>query len=236
MDCQAGHWDAVHYQRILAPLDGSQRAESVLPIAAAVAQAHHAELILAHVVTRPEMVQRMPLTAEDLALADQLVERNQTQVMRYFEQLENRLEPKPQTYLLVNAHVTATLYKLVEQQQVDLVLLSAHGTSGQNQWPYGSIVTSFIMYGATPLLVVQDLSLQEIAPTQAERATEQTQSGWLKNNGGDEKPGVLEYMLANGNNGHQQDVQAAKGLTALMRNNSNHKTERVGNYAYTALL
>jgi len=244
VDCQAGHWGAIHYRRILAPLDGSQRSESVLPIAAAVAQAHQAELILAHVVTRPEMVQRMPLTAEDLALSDQLVERNQTQVTRYFEQLENRIEPKPQTHVLVNAHVTASLYKLVEQQQIDLVLLSAHGNSGQNQWPYGSMVTSFILYGATPLLVMQDLPLQEIAPTHAERATTQTQSGWPKSYGSDEKPGIPEYMIANGHDGYKQGIHESiheyRGLPPLtrnnLRNNANYKTERVGTYAYTPLL
>jgi len=108
--CQEGNWGSIHYQIILAPLDGSQRAESVLPIAAAMAQQHRAELILAHVVTRPEMIQRMPLTAEDTMLADQIIERNQMQANRYFEQLENRLDPKPKTRVLVNEHVTATLY------------------------------------------------------------------------------------------------------------------------------
>jgi len=53
---------------------------------------------------------------------------------------------------------------------VDLVLLGAHGYSGQRKWPYGSITTSFIEYGSMPLLIVQDLDPEEIELTQAEKA------------------------------------------------------------------
>ncbi|HEX7974857.1 MAG TPA: universal stress protein, partial [Anaerolineales bacterium] len=50
----------MHYQRILLPLDGSQRAEIVLPVAEALARAHDATLLLAHVVRRPELPCRTP--------------------------------------------------------------------------------------------------------------------------------------------------------------------------------
>ncbi len=55
--------------------------------------------------------------------------------------------------------------------KADLVLLSAHGYSGETRWPYGSLATSFILYGNTPLLIVQDLPRQAIEPTAAELAT-----------------------------------------------------------------
>jgi hypothetical protein len=51
-----------------------------------------------------------------------------------------------------------------------LVALSAHGYSGGTRWPYGSLTTSFILYGNKPLLIVQDLPRQEIEPTAAELA------------------------------------------------------------------
>ncbi|MEA3398019.1 MAG: universal stress protein [Chloroflexota bacterium] len=49
----------------------------------------------------------------------------------------------------------ALLHNLVEQVDADLVVLSAHGHSGETRWPYGNVVVSFIGYGATPLLIVQ---------------------------------------------------------------------------------
>ena len=42
-----------------------------------------------------------------------------------------------------------------------MVTLSAHGYSGNHQWPYGSMVNNFIMYGKVPLLIVQDLPAKQ---------------------------------------------------------------------------
>lgn len=230
---QEGNWGAIHYQHILAPLDGSQRAECVLPIAASLAQQYQADLLLAHVVVRPEMIQRMPLTNEDTILADQVVERNQIQATKYFEQLQNRLSPAPRTRVLVGEHLTSELHKLLEQEKIDLVLVSAHGNSGQNQWPYGSVVTSFITYSAVPLLILQDLPLYEIQPTEAERATAVKQNVWRKSNGHNGNYGEREQ------NGHVSDQNGQtfqSVFTNIKKNYGIRKTTKVNAYAYTALL
>lgn len=176
---EAGHMEAGHsphealrYRRIVVPLDGSPRAEHVLPIATALAEWHGAELLLVHVVTRPTMIQRMPLTAEENALAEQLFERNQAQAHKYLEQLHSRLQPVPQIHVITGENMPATLHRFVAQQAADLLLLSAHGHSAQPQWPYGSLATSFIEHGATSLLILQDMPPSAIEPTAAELAVE----------------------------------------------------------------
>jgi nucleotide-binding universal stress UspA family protein len=60
--------DEMRYGRILLPLDGSLRAESVLPLATRLAQHCQADLLLAHIVARPDMVNRHTPTPEDSAL------------------------------------------------------------------------------------------------------------------------------------------------------------------------
>lgn len=60
------------------------------------------------------------------------------------------------------------LRDLVEQADVDLVVLSAHGYSGWTEWPYGSVIVSFIGCGTAPLLIVQNLSPDEVERTGAE--------------------------------------------------------------------
>jgi nucleotide-binding universal stress UspA family protein len=169
---QLSEWDGMRYRRIIVPLDGSPRAEHVLPIATALAGWHGAELMLVHVVTRPTMIQRMPLTAEDSALAEQLFERNQTQAHKYLEQLRLRLNPEPQIHLITGENVPATLHRFVNQQGTDLVIMSAHGHSAQRQWPYGSLAMSFVEHGATSLLLLQDMPPNTIEPTAAELAAE----------------------------------------------------------------
>ena len=161
---------SLHYRRILVPIDGSQRAEFVLPMASILARFHEAQILLAHVVKRPELPRRTPPSREDVELADRLVEHNQIEAVQYLDDLRSQLSGEVQARVLVSNHVAATLHELVEQERIDLVVLSAHGHSGLTQWPYGSVVISFITFGTTPLLIVQDLPLDEIKPSLAEIA------------------------------------------------------------------
>jgi nucleotide-binding universal stress UspA family protein len=152
------------YQRILVPLDGSQRAENVLPIITQLARFHRSQVHLVQVVQTPEMARQMPAAREDVDLADRVVARNREEAGRYLEQLKSRsyLENiAVQTHLINSENAAVALHQLVEQEHIDLVALSAHGYSGNHQWPYGSIVNNFIMYGKTPLLIVQDLPARQ---------------------------------------------------------------------------
>ncbi len=162
----------LRYRRLLIPLDGSQRAEFVLPIATTLVRAHEAQALFAHVVRRPEMPRRMPPTDDDVALADRLVERNQAESSQYLDQLRSRVSREAQVRMLISDHVAVPLHELVDQEKIDLVLLTAHGYSALTRWPYGSVVSSFITYGTTPLLIVQDLPHDKIEPTWAEVAVE----------------------------------------------------------------
>lgn len=161
---------SLRYRRILVPLDGSQRAECVLPMASTLARFHEAQIVLAHVVSRPQLPRRTPPSREDVELADRLVERNQAEATEYVNQLCTQLGGDIQARVLVSEHVATPLHELVAQESIDLVVLSAHGCSGQTQWPHGSLVSNFIVHGTTPLLIMQDVSPDQIPPTPAQAA------------------------------------------------------------------
>jgi nucleotide-binding universal stress UspA family protein len=156
------------YRRILLPLDGSQRAENVLPAITKLAQFHNSRIHLVQVIQSPEMARQMPPTPEDMDLSNRVVRRNQEEAGRYLDQVKSRsiLEGVAvQTHLITSDNAAVSLHRLVEQEQIDLVGLSAHGYSGNHLWPYGNMVNNFILYGRVPLLVVQDLPVkQESAP------------------------------------------------------------------------
>ena len=158
------------YRRLLVPLDCSQRAECVFPPATTLARFHKSELLLVNVVSRPEMPRRAPLTQEEVELANRITELNQLEAVRYLEQFQSRLSSDVRTRLLVGDDVAATLHDLVDQENIDLVVLSAHGYTGGTKWPYGNLVVNFIAYGTTPLLIVQDLPPHEVERTRAEAA------------------------------------------------------------------
>jgi nucleotide-binding universal stress UspA family protein len=148
------------YRQILVPLDGSLRAENVLPMVTLLARFHKSQIQIVHVVKTPEMARHMPLVQEDIDLSNRIVARNQEEAITYLDQM---LSHSPlsgvdvKTHLLTSDNPSAALHELVEQENIDLVALSAHGYSGDNRWPYGSMVNNFILYSKIPLLIVQDI-------------------------------------------------------------------------------
>jgi nucleotide-binding universal stress UspA family protein len=161
-----------HYRRIVVPLDGSQRAEWVLAFAGKLAGLGEGEVHLVYALTPPEMPLHAPPTQEDLDLSRRLVERNRQEIEHYFEQIQPRLGGQVSTHLLSGRDVIPTLHEYVDTAAADLVVLSAHGYSESARWPYGSVTTSFIFHGATPLLIVQDMPLDKIKPSRAELAAQ----------------------------------------------------------------
>ena len=165
----------LRYERLLVPLDSSVRAESVLPLSGVLARAFESQVLLVHVVQRPAMPRRTPLSPEDSELVERVVERNSEEAEQYLDAVHGQLpEDLVETRLLVAGSVSAALHEMAEQEGLDLVILSAHGYSGQVRWPYGSLVTSFITYGSSPLLIFQDATADQIAPSHAELALQRS--------------------------------------------------------------
>ena len=152
------------YAHIAVPLDGSRRAENVLPMVTLLARRNQSRIHIVHVVKTPEMARQMPLSREDVELSDRIVARNQEEATRYLDQLRTHSpldELDVQTRLMTSDNAAAALHELAEKENIDMVALSAHGYSGNNQWPYGSMVNNFILYSKVPLLIVQDLPLKD---------------------------------------------------------------------------
>ena len=158
----------LRYKRLLVPMDGSLRAEWVWPLAIKLALSEKAEILLAHVVKPPEMPRRLPPTAEDTELADRVVKRNQEEARRYVDELQSWMPSSIRGFVLVSDHVPATLHQLADEEGVDMVVMSAHGYSGETRFLYGGVVLSFIIYGSTPVLIGQDVPRDKLRPSPAE--------------------------------------------------------------------
>ncbi len=164
----------LHYHKIFLPLDGSQRAEMPLTLAESLARAHNSEILAAHVVRQPELPRRTSASQEDLLLVNQLTERNRAEAIKYLEDLKSRIDVTIQTKLEISPSISRSLHQIAEENDVDLTILSAHGYSGDTRWPFGSVGLGFIVYGSTPLLILQDLPTNRIEPTRAEIAARET--------------------------------------------------------------
>ena len=167
----------VSYQRLFLASDCSTRAEYIVPFAISLAQFHKARIIIGTVVEKPTVIQRMPLSEEELNLANRISEINQQTAAHCHQQIITQLSLKgieAETHVSVADHAIGALHDMVDQVHADLVMLVAHGDSGERRWPYGSITTSLIAHGIAPLMIIQDLSENDILPTPAEQAVTET--------------------------------------------------------------
>ncbi|MBN2046862.1 MAG: universal stress protein [Anaerolineaceae bacterium] len=165
----------VLYRKVFIPLDGSQRAECVLPMASAFIQRQSCQLVLAHVIREPEIPRRVPLTAEEQELTRKLTEYNRLNAIKYMARLQMMSSTQVKTRLESTQDIDAALHRIAEEEESDLVLLSAHGYSGSKRWPYGSTALSFIVYGNAPLLIFQDITRDEAQHTLAEESIKERQ-------------------------------------------------------------
>jgi nucleotide-binding universal stress UspA family protein len=147
-------------RRVLVPLDGSIRTESVLPTAARVATAYGAELLLVHVVQDP-VATSVLRTGADLQLAMELAARVERNAERYLADLRDRLAPEvPSVRTLVLRHHNERqcLLELSQHEHTDLVVLSAHGLACDPTRAFGSVAAHLLTHSNVPVLVLQDLA------------------------------------------------------------------------------
>jgi len=156
------------YRKLLVPLDGSQRAEIALPPTKMLSRYYGSQLLLVHLVCKPEMYSRLPLAPAEIELVTQITERDRQEITKYLEGIRSHLMTGVNSRLYISEGDYTELHNVAELEDVDLVLLSAHGHSGNPKWPYGSVALSFIVYGTTPLLIVQDLYRDQVQKTPAE--------------------------------------------------------------------
>jgi nucleotide-binding universal stress UspA family protein len=168
--------DATRYRKVLVALDGSRRAECALPVVHRIADEHGAALLLGHVVREPEVPHRLPLGQDEQAVVDGLGALARRHATAYLDALRDDLAGAGRS---VSVHVLSgndpvtELEAFAEHEDVDLILMSAHGATGTTRRPFGAIAEKFVLYGSRPILIVQDRSRDEIEASPARAAARQ---------------------------------------------------------------
>jgi nucleotide-binding universal stress UspA family protein len=183
------------YLRILLPIDSSRRAECSLsagialargemlieqkfgakdsssPLAVDAPSSPRTKLILAAVIKPPELPIPKPYPVEIEQLSDQLMNVSRLAVSSYLNEMKERLPVECETYVIESIGVASAIQDLANREEdIDLVVLSAHGYTGQFAWPYGSVARNYIEHGTKPVLVIQDVPRSQVLPTAAEIA------------------------------------------------------------------
>ncbi len=157
----AGAPSPVSTKRVLVPLDGSMRTESVLPIAARIADG--GEMLLVHVVQEP-LASAVLHSPEDLQIARDLASRLEAGAKLYLEGLRERLPREVasvRTLVVRHANERQCLLEISRREHMDLIVLSAHGVACDAERAYGSVTAHLLTHSMVPLLVLQDLPESE---------------------------------------------------------------------------
>lgn len=164
------------YRRILAPLDGSARAEWALCLAASIARSQGAELLLVSVVPTAETIASTPQRAEDRALREELRARAGRRAEEHVEAQRRKLAAADlavRTLVRPAQQVAQAISEIAEQESADLVVLCAHGSGGEAPWHYGSVTSRLIAHDSRPLLIFQDQAVRELDMVHAEARSEE---------------------------------------------------------------
>jgi nucleotide-binding universal stress UspA family protein len=143
------------YQTILVPLDGSRRAERILPHVEALTQKFGAKLVLLQVV-EPLVVGMSPYNMGTVFITGE-IERRTREAKEYLDALQGTLrktniEARTQVEY---GPVVATILDVADQHNVDLIALASHGRTGLARVFYGSVAAGILNRADRPLLVIR---------------------------------------------------------------------------------
>jgi len=145
-------------RRILAPLDGSSRAESALQVALRLAETQDAELVLVHAVPEPFFTDIGPLEPEDVELRRRILQRNELAGRKYLSRIRDRISGSSipvRTVVLSGGDPRHLIARSILDERADMVVVSSHGFSGHLDMAAGSVASHLMTHTSIPLFIVR---------------------------------------------------------------------------------
>lgn len=144
------------YKQILVPLDGSNRAEQALPVAARLARASGGSVVLLR-VARPPMdygggFAQAPLLTEQIIETELDVADNYLKTVATSDTLEG-ITIKTEAMFGLPLQDILTV---AESRRVDLIVICSHGRTGLMRWALGSVAQGLAHQSSVPLLVLRE--------------------------------------------------------------------------------
>jgi nucleotide-binding universal stress UspA family protein len=141
------------YGKILVPLDGSARAEKILPHVEAMALKFGSEVILLQVVEPIVMVSSadiyIPVT-EPFTAKQELAHAYLDGLQRRFTQKGIAVDTR-----VVSSTIVDAICETAESHQVDLIAMASHGRTGAARVFYGSVAVGVLHRVDRPLLIIR---------------------------------------------------------------------------------
>ncbi|KPJ75628.1 MAG: hypothetical protein AMJ54_14450 [Deltaproteobacteria bacterium SG8_13] len=142
------------YKRILVPLDGSRRAETILSHVEKLAHGIGAEIVFIQVVRPPMVIGR---DAAELKAFPQKLEKLLEEARQYLEGISGKFSEKgiASRTLVVTGPVVKEIMSAARRKSADLIAICSHGRGGLARLFYGSIAAGILQQADRPLLLIR---------------------------------------------------------------------------------
>jgi nucleotide-binding universal stress UspA family protein len=143
------------YKIILVPLDGSKRAESILPYVEILARSFKSKVIF-FVAIEPVLI----LEYNEIIGMSEFMEKNdylKEKTAEYLDSLQKKFSKKGIEVWTLIAHAPAVkaIVDAAEREKADLVAMASHGRTGLSRTFYGSIAAGVLQRIDRPLLLIR---------------------------------------------------------------------------------
>ena len=143
------------YNTILVPLDGSERAEAILPHIEIFAKPCDANVLLLRVEEPPVMLGRDEVM--DMEKYHQEFENREREAEAYLSKKKDEYTQKGlhvETRMLFGS-VVKTILEVARDVRADLIAMASHGIGGAYRMFYGSVTAGVIQQVDRPLLIIR---------------------------------------------------------------------------------
>ncbi len=143
------------YQKIVVPLDGSGWSERAISHAVDIARNNDSELILLHVYKPPahEFTGEIALAGQESQL-----DQKREEAKQHFVAVRNQLRGEKvnvRCQMIEGLGVAHLICDFINDQDIDLVVLSTHGRTGLARFLFGSVAQKVLQEVKIPVLLVR---------------------------------------------------------------------------------
>ena len=143
------------YQTILVPLDGSKRAEMILPHVRDVASHHKSKVIFVKVEEEPIKLGQDEVIDEKKYHAEFEERGRLTESYLATRREEFQKEGIEAHTKVVYGPVVKAILSAADEVKSDLIALASHGLSALPRMSYGSVAAGLLQYIDRPLLIIR---------------------------------------------------------------------------------
>ena len=142
------------YHKILVPLDGSKRAEKILPHVEEMAKRYKAKVIFLHVIEYKAIPTSeglyINLTGQEFDQVKKQAETHLSGIQGVFREKNIKSQ-----FHAIHGSAVEGIISIAAQEGVDLIALASHGRGGLARVFYGSVAAGLLHRVDRPLLIIR---------------------------------------------------------------------------------